>query len=157
MPHFVNVGGMRETLFLLLQLCMGSRQFCEKYRIDRTTERPTEFDWDYYAGNLKSAVCDGLIQISTKLRILQDIVRDAGEDFVDDGFNLANVDEHSRKGLTVASDVSDSVPLSVREACNKVLHATETTLDWEEVPDPPFEFWTGAVWLMGRRTELIGP
>lgn len=149
MPHFVNIDGMHESLFLLQQLRVASQQYCEKHSILRGESEESAIGWDYYAGMLKSSVCDHLIQISIKLRILQDIVREVDHSHIEDGFSIERVDEDARDGLIIGQDASGS-GLSVREACNKILHATETTLEWSESSDPPYEYWTGRVKLQGR-------
>ena len=75
MPHSINIDGIFESLFLLQNLVYASPSFCDLHKIRWAGEAKGEFDWYYYFGWLKSIVCEHLIQVSIKLRMLEDILK----------------------------------------------------------------------------------
>ena len=144
MPHAINIDGISESLFILQNLVHASPSFCRRHKISYGGESRGDFDWDQYFGWLKSLSCDHLIQVSTKLRMLEDILR-ANEEDVD----FPALDSTARKGLAIGSFDGSKKVLTLRESWNKVIHATDTQLDWKEESD--HEFWTGCVWLFGKK------
>jgi hypothetical protein len=76
--------------------------------------------------------------------MLEDILR-ANEEDVD----FPALDSTARKGLAIGSFDGSKKVLTLRESWNKVIHATDTQLDWKEESD--HEFWTGCVWLFGKK------
>lgn len=156
MPHRIDIDGISENLFILQNLSLASRTFCEKYRINRYSEGKSEFDWYYYLGWLKSIVSEKLIECGIKVRILQDFLREE-----DEGIDFADLDQRACSGLALGQFHLGSDPLTLREACNKILHATEVKLVWKDVAseeedereadeDRP-EYWNGSVMLEGTK------
>ena len=156
MPHRIDIAAISENLFILQNLSLASRTFCEKYRINRYSEGESEFDWYYYLGWLKSIVSEKLIECAIKVRILQDLLREEDEEI-----DFADLDQRACSGLALGQFHLGSDPLTLREACNKSLHATEVNLVWEDVAsegedereadeDRP-EYWNGSVMLEGTK------
>lgn len=146
MPHAINIDGISESLFLLQSLVHASPSFCEANKIKWENEPGGDYDWDYYFGWLKSLTCEHLIQVSTKLRMLEDILR-ANEVDVD----ITELDKSARAGLSVGVFVGSKRVLTLRESWNKVIHATDTQLVWNTESD--HQFWTGTVSLFGKKGE----
>lgn len=144
MPHAINIDGISESLFLLQNLAHASESFCRTHKIAWGSEVRGDFDWNYYFGWLKSISCDHLIQISTKLRMLEDILKANCEEV-----DSASLDASAREGLAIGSFEGSTKVLTLRESWNKVIHATDTQFDWKEEKD--FQYWTGGVWLFGRQ------
>jgi hypothetical protein len=146
MPHAINIDGISESLFLLQSLAHASPSFCQANKIKWENEPSGDYDWDYYFGWLKSLTCEHLIQVSTKLRMLEDILR-ANEVEID----ISAADNSARDGLSIGAFVGNKRVLTLRESWNKVIHATDTQLEWEHKPD--HEYWTGAISLFGKKGE----
>src|SRR6266496_6139201 len=130
MPHVINIDGISESLFVLQNLVHASPSFCRTHKIACGDKASGDFDWDYYFGWLKSLSCDHLIQVSTKLRMIEDILK-ANEEEVD----FAKLDGAARKGLAIGSFDGSQKVLTLRDSWNKVIHATDTRLDWKEEQD----------------------
>ena len=145
MPHRINIDGITESLFLLQNLVHASRSFCSANKITGTSNAEGEFDFDYYSGWLKLMACENLIQVSVRLRILEDIVKADG-----DSVDFSVLDGEARKDIILGNCAEASTEnITLREAWNKIIHATETQLDWKA--ENGFEFWTGDVLLSGNK------
>ena len=155
MPHRIDIDGISENLFILQNLSLASRSFCEKYRINQYSEEESEFDW-YYLGWLKSIVSEKLIDCAIKVRILQDFLREEDEEI-----DFADLDQRACSDLVLGQFHAGSDPLTLREACNKIIHATKVNLVWKDVAsgaddervadeDLP-EYWNGSVMLEGSK------
>jgi hypothetical protein len=144
MPHTFDEVGFYERVFVLRHFCHGSREFCTTKPNDRGE------DWKDYRQWMKSIVTDHLINLSIKLRILQDSFRGTG---IEIDFN--RIADEALHGLSIGHTSSDPKTLSIREACNKVIHATEVCLEWKESAeisgDGDSEYWSGALTLRGER------
>jgi hypothetical protein len=152
MPHSLNTDKVHQSIFILKNLCLASHSFCKKYEISENSENEKEFTWDYYYGWLRVLVSENLLECAVKVRVLQDVVQE-------EEVSLQELDKEARIGLDLGSLYGDSNLLTVREACNKVIHATEVSLDWipvddkSEVDEAP-HFWSGVVKLRGKKGKL---
>lgn len=147
MPHSVDIDGIHESLFLLQNLCSASEPFCRQHRVGRNAEESNEIGWNYYFGWLKSLLCNHLIQCASKLRILQDLLSEYDEEI-----DFTAMDRNALKGLTIGRFHVGNDRLTVREVCNKIIHATEVTLDWKEINGKDeTEYWSGVVWMEGTK------
>ena len=155
MPHRIDIDGISENLFILQNLSLASRSFCEKYRINQYSEEESEFDW-YYLGWLKSIVSEKLIDCAIKVRILQDFLREEDEEI-----DFADLDQRACSDLVLGQFHAGSDPLTLREACNKIIHATKVNLVWKDVASGADderaadeyrpEYWNGSVMLEGSK------
>ncbi len=147
MPHNVDIDGIHKSLFLLQNLCHASRSFCGTHRIHRDSDAEESLDWNYYRGWLKFLVCEYLNQCATRLRIIQDMLREHSEDI-----DFSAIDAASLSGLDIGSFHLGTDTLTLREACNKIIHATDVTLDWTDSDSAEqFEYWTRSLWLYGSK------
>ena len=148
MPHLIDLDGVADRLFVLMHLCYGSRQFCEKAGVHRLGTDEAEYEWWEYFGLLKSNVSSTVIDASIKLRMVQDFVT-ADEHEID----LDRLDVDARNGDAIGVFREGTGKLTLRESCNKVVHATEARLQWEEVTSgsSPFEYWSGIYSLWGSK------
>lgn len=56
----------------------------------------------------------------------------------DEGFNtLAVHAERNPKGVGLLSEKGKTVALSAREACNKIIHATDASIEWRTLKEHP--------------------
>ncbi|MCA9102848.1 MAG: hypothetical protein KDA63_16930 [Planctomycetales bacterium] len=144
MPHTLNIDGVSESLFLLQTLVHSSKSFCGKHKIQYADETEEEFNWDYYFGWLKTSICENLIRSSITLRMLQDILAaDEGQEPTE----LQRYQNDAISRLRLGDVQRGSFELTLREVFIKIIHATDTQLDWNEEVD--FEWWSGSVWLYG--------
>ncbi len=148
MPHVIDIDGMYEKLFVLTNLCIASPHFCSLHDIGYYCEEQ-EYDWHYYFGHLKVLVSKNLIHCAISLRILQDFLK------TEEDVDFASLDKDALDGISLGAFVRGSGNLTLREACNKIIHATEFTLSWQDLEmnargETP-EFWDGKVILQGER------
>ena len=144
MPHTLNIDGVSESLFVIQSLAHGSRSFCETHHIKWADETERDYDWNYYFGWLKSLICEHLIKSSITLRMIQDIVSARGQEDLD----LAAIEAESVAGLTLGIVHQGGFALTLRQSFNKIIHATDTQLEWQDTEDA--EFWTGRIILTGN-------
>ncbi len=149
MPYDINIEGMHELIFKLQNLCHASKSFCIKYQIHKYNDEETDdYDWTYYFGGLKSFVCDYLIQCSIKLRVLLDILKN---DDHNKKINYDSIDKKSLDNINIGKFLKGNDRINVREICNKIIHATDTQFDWQEIEKNKIEFWTGIIHLYGKK------
>lgn len=147
MPYFLEIDDIHENLFILQNLCFASQSFCKNTRTGRYAGDEESAAWDHYFGWLKSIVSNRLITCAVKMRLLEDILRRHAEDT-----NLACLEEEATAGLVFAKFPGDVPGASLREACNKIIHATEVSLTWKRLRgEKDLEFWTGIVLLEGDK------
>ena len=152
MPHRIDIDGISRNLFVLKHLAVGSRHVCQELRIDRSDENDKPFGWNYYFGWLKFIVSQTLIETAIKVRIMQDFLKSDWEDGVD----LSPIESQINAAHDVGHFVADLSPLPIREACNKIIHASEVALVWIDAidDDGQYEFWNGTVNLDGCKGEV---
>ena len=150
MTHSIDFDSIEARLFTLHHAALGSKAFCERFKIFRYTEHPMEYEWWEYFGHLKALVSGTMIDAAIKIRMLQDIGRAEDDEF---DANILQV-EASRE-LDIGT-IEARGALSLRESCNKIIHATGAKLVWQEVGTgkDAFEYWTGVYRLFG--SDLSG-
>ena len=147
MPHRIDIDGISQNLFLLKNLAFASQPFCENFRVDRMDDEDKPFGWPYYLGWLKSSVSELLLEVSIKFRVVQDFLKN-------EDFGIAEFKELERKatpGIVLGRFLPSLSKLPIREACNKIIHATEVRLTWINAKDQEgsYEYWNGTVILQG--------
>lgn len=145
MPHAFNEVGFYERVFILRHLCHGSRDLCITKPEDKGE------DWKDYRQWMKSVVSDHLINLAIKWRILQDSFREANIQI-----NFDGLDKAAQQGLNIGNVKGVSGTLSIRKACNKVIHATEILLEWKDYTQTSRnqddqEYWSGALTMLGNK------
>ncbi len=147
MPHRIDIDGISKRLFILNNLVFASKSFCETFQVDRVDEEDKPFGWDYYFGWLKSTVSESLLDTAIKIRVMQDFLK--YEKF--GATNFKDIEDRAISGTVVGSFLPSLKKLSVRETCNKIIHAVEMRLVWIDgrKDDGSYEFWNGNVMLEG--------
>lgn len=145
MPHYFDFDGMEERLFALRHMALGSREYCRIEKVHRENDSDA---WYRYLGFLKPMVSQVAIETAVKLRMIQDFVS-ADEQEVD----LDLLDKEALNGSSIGIYTVGSSALSLRESCNKIIHATEANLSWAEFKDgtSTTEHWTGGYRLSGTK------
>src|SRR3989338_2197516 len=167
MPHFFNFDGLDHSLFILQNLCHGSRNYCMQEKLGRTLPREspgasdeplgkiapaTSIDrWYSYYGHLKSSVSETVIEAAVKLRMLQDFVRSDHDDI-----DICDMDRRAIDGNVLGIIEPEAEKLTLRECANKVIHATDAQLEWikSESDGSPYEYWSGNYILSGTQGNI---
>ena len=146
MPHAFDFDSVEARLFTLHRVCLGSRPFCEKFQIDRIYESRGEYEWWEYLGHLKSLVSGTLIDAAVKIRMLQDFAKHEDEEL-----DISSMQIEATEGLNIGYAVPNRNPISLRQSCNKIIHATGARLVWREDIGAAckFEYWVGEYHLFG--------
>lgn len=110
------------------------------------SQQPSEYEWVQYFGHLKALVSGTMIDAAIKIRMLQDFARHEDEDF-----DVNALQAEASDGLNFGHLESNGAPLSLRDSCNKIIHATGAKLVWQDVGDgeDAFEYWGGVYRLFG--------
>jgi hypothetical protein len=148
MSHPIFYGSIIKDLSLLEQMAHGSKAMVDYYQSNLRTltdcENPlSEFDCTFfeYVEFLKTSVSDYLIQCASKTRIIQD-----SNDFKADD---PNDKESFERYSCVARCIQGKVNLSIRECCNKIIHAKEVSLKFIDLDSGTGRYWSGVCDLKG--------
>lgn len=147
MPHSIDFDGLEKNLFILQHLCFASKGFCMRNNIGREVESVVDYEWWEYSGLLKSIVSNTVIESAMKVSMLQDLAKSSSEDI-----DLSVVDQEACENLPIEKVSEGNIALSLRESCNKVVHATEARMSWSKSSmssDSP-EYWDGTYVLWGE-------
>ena len=150
MPHAIDFDGLEQKLFLIQHVAYGSPRFCDSIKLSRDGCNG-DYEWWEYTGLLKSFVSNATIESAIKVRMLLDFIN-SDEHEVD----LIELDSRVREGLSIGHFIDDTQELSLRESCNKIVHATEAMLQWvdnEKSKEPIFEYWNGKYSLWGELNQ----
>ena len=148
MTHSLDFAGVSEKLFLLQQLVLASRPYCRISNVCQGSYPYGDDDWRAYTAKIKPVVCSYLIEIAAKVRILQDSSRQFVRPSV---FVRAN--KYALQDIPLGKVHAGAFELSVREACNKIIHATRVELHWvtrNSKSHARYTHWTGDVHLYGE-------
>jgi hypothetical protein len=146
MSHQLGLEGVQEKLVLLEHFASGSREYC-RTRLAGSEEDHGDGILDEYWGWVKTIVSSSLIECAVRARILQDTLREKEAE------QLARLDESCRADLTVGTIVSGDFELSLRETCNKIIHAKKAVPEWALDTEGGIEFryWSGDYRLSGTK------
>lgn len=148
MPHPVDFQEIENKLFLLGQLCYSSRSYARASGLSKGDDPDfIEPDWIQYAGNLASIVGDYTVECAAKTRVAQDFIRrhDASAD-------IEMISDNALEFCDIGRYDSGKNVSSIRESCNKLIHATEAQLQWEKDQNSgeDYEYWNGIYSLNGE-------
>lgn len=150
MTHSIDFKRIEEKLFLIQNIVLGSRAYCEERDIGRTVGRYGEGAWSDYSYRLQELVSSYAIECAIKTRMVQDFVAANST-----GVDLASVDGEAREGIEIGVVHSGAFDLTVRESCNKIIHATKVDLGWACVnlrkAKKKIEYWAGCYHLHGKQ------
>ncbi len=165
MAHRVDLDSIHQNVFILLNICYAAKAFAQSHDLS-SYEEMDPINGPFYVGWLKFTLSEKLIDLAIKTRILLDLVREeearykeTGEAYVIDSRALdSEIAEKYNIGFFVGSDNE----VSIRESCNKIIHALEIRPilergDDERVLDEKSEqkrewlYWGGVLDLSGTR------
>lgn len=141
MPHSFNEVGFHERLFVVRHFCHGSKSLCSVHEDDIGE------DWRDYHQWMKGAISDELLAVAIKFRNLYVLAAQLKRTELDQR------DNEARKDLIIGVWHDNHSVLTVREACNKIIHVKDAYLDWRPVREDASapDYWTGTMWLKGVR------
>ncbi len=149
MTHSLDFGSVGEKLFLLRQLSYASREYCKVEELLKGGYPYADDDWNAYGSRLKKLVSGYLIECAAKVRIFEDSIKGKVRPSAP-----RTADKHARDGLDIGTVRQGKFDLTVRESCNKIIHATNVELAWatgsSKRPYRRFTYWKGKFDLHGE-------
>lgn len=118
-PHSLSTALITENAFQLVAWSAGAKE-AQSHFVDSDDHGAWGATKPYYVYNLQATISELLVVTATKIRILQDslsqLIFDPGE--------MAKVDNDVSGRHPSALLTSSTANLSIRETCNKIIHAT---------------------------------
>ncbi|MCC8668701.1 hypothetical protein LN461_04885 [Xanthomonas arboricola] len=151
MTHSFDFAGSSEKLFVLQQLHAASRDYCRSAGICLDSHPYGHDDWNDYAQQIKPIVSGYMIEIAAKVRIFQDSMLGQIHPSV-----FQRADKYSLEDIPLGKVHLGNFKLSVRESCNKIIHATRVELGWvtrNRKTRNAYTYWSGAVNLFGEKAS----
>jgi hypothetical protein len=152
MSHQLDLVAVCEKLFLLQHLAYGSERYCA-LRLPGSEQDQGDGAIDEYWSWVKGIVSSYLLECAVRIRVLQDTVN-----LREDGGKLAGFDANACVGLKIATIVSGDFPLSIRETCNKIIHAMKVIPEFSKSrgAEIEFKYWVGDYRLSGAKNGNHG-
>lgn len=148
MSHSLDFVDLNKKLFLARHLVAGTKEYCRREQLYQGTQAPKSAGWDNYAENLGHIVSNDLIEISAKFRVMQDTT--AAQLSFD---YFRKLDEKCQSIRNIGTVLCGNFDLTLRESCNKVIHATrfELVFQNDRSVQPPhlYSFWNGICQFSG--------
>jgi hypothetical protein len=147
MSHELNLESVIEKLVLLQHFAHGSKQYCRE-RLIGSEEDIGDAGFDEYWGWAKGLVSSYMLECSVRVRVLLDTVSDKPE-----AREIAKIDEEAISGLIIGDITKGNFDLSIRESCNKVIHAKTASPVWATAVEKgvEFQYWSGDFNLIGSK------
>jgi hypothetical protein len=141
MSHQLDFDGMTEKLVLLQHFSSGSRSYCAD-RLTGSTADQGDGALDNYWGWVKAIVCNYTVECAVKFRILQDTIKGQS-----DVIAFEKLDSQARRGLSIGAVTQGKFDLTIRESCNKIIHARRVIPQWSDsrAKGRRFRYWNGTV------------
>lgn len=151
MSHQIYYGSIVEDLILLEQIVHGSRAMVEYYQSCLDTSKEYDFSTSEFEGELidhegflQASVSDYLIRCASRTRIIQDT-----REFKTDDPEYCPDKESFERYSGVAKCLDGKIRLSIRECCNKIIHAKDVNLIFVELESGLGRYWDGICELKG--------
>ncbi|KPL74142.1 hypothetical protein ADN00_14170 [Ornatilinea apprima] len=147
MSHQLNLESVIEKLVLLQHFAHGSKEYCRE-RLAGSEKDIGDAEFDDYWVWAKGLVSSYILECSIRVRVLLDTVSDKPE-----AKEIAKIDIESISGLTLGKVVKGDFDLSIRESCNKIIHAKKVFPVWQNAfeKDVEFRYWSGEFNLIGTK------
>lgn len=151
MSHPIYYASITDEAMYLGQLASASKQFITTLReVYPEIEEPpmvTQFSMEVanYQDWLINTVSNRLISCATRMRVLQD-----SYDFSVEDYPEYSVDKEAFNNIPkIVEVIKGDFKQSIRECCNKLIHATSYELEFEK-DSFGTEYWTGFCILSGQ-------
>lgn len=147
MQHLINSYAIEEHANVLKQLCCSSLEYLRQIEQNPSSlnhSSEIEIEKDDYFNWLEYTVSNNLIEMSTKIRILLDNLKLPG-----DLPYSPEVEAYYEFNDTLVS-INGCVKGSLRECCNKTIHATSFEL-FNKCTNDGISYWSGIIILSGKQ------
>lgn len=143
MIHLIDVDGIKQKLFLLHHIKYGSKGFCQEFG--------EEIEYPYgflsYKTLLKQHISTTVIQAAVNFRIVADFIMKEYDE--NEGFE--EIENSIEEKIDFGKFIIPDRTLTLRESCNKIIHATNTEMCWSSYEDDEDRFyWNGKYILDGE-------
>lgn len=147
MSHAINIDGTLEKLFLLQHLAYGSHSYCRSEGV-LSIEHTGYTEFQSHWGWTKSVVSNFLIECAVKLRMVQEHCAKRK-----DSHGVAELDKEATLALKIGHVHEGTFPLTLRESCNKIVHATRASIEFTAADGSTdgVHFWDGQMYLHGEQ------
>lgn len=154
MTHIMDISGTYEALFNLRHLASGSRELCRGELLHFGSDDYTPEEWETYQGQLTFLVSRSLINCAINFRLLQDTLRSQSSQ---SQLSEAERDFGLHDDLNLGEVLAGKFSLTLRESCNKVIHATKLNLLFSESrtgkPARRYSYWNGHFYMSGSQAK----
>jgi hypothetical protein len=152
MSHSLDFVGLNERLFHLRHFVAGNKEFSRREQHYQGTRSEPSEDWSNYASRLRYFVSNDLIEIAAKVRVVQDTAASQVS-----AIWLKDLDAEAAALKPIGTVLGGNVQLSLRESCNKIIHASTFALVFENarstVTKYNYSFWNGICHLSGEQSK----
>ncbi|WP_369915941.1 hypothetical protein AB8810_06965 [Xanthomonas sp. NCPPB 3005] len=152
MSHSLDFVGLNERLFHLRHFVAGNKEFSRREQHYQGTKSEPSEDWANYASRLRYVISNELIEIAAKVRVVQDTAVSQLPSAL-----LREMDQNAISPKGIGSVLNGDIALTLRESCNKIIHATTFALVFENarstVPRYTYSFWNGICQLSGEQSK----
>ena len=145
MSHELNLEGVIEKLVVLQHFAYGSKEYCRE-RLIGSEEDVGDEARDAYWIWAKGLVSSYMLECSIRVRVLLDTVADKPE-----AKEIAAIDTDIISEIDIGQVSTGNFELSIRESCNKIIHAKKVAPIWATAIDNnvEFKYWSGNFGLSG--------
>jgi hypothetical protein len=145
MSHLLDLGTVAEKLVLLQHFAHGSEQYCRE-RMTGSELDIGDGELDDYWSWVKGLVSTYTLECCIRLRVLLDTI--AGKPGAE---KIPSLDAAARTGLVIGQVIDGKFELTLRETCNKIIHAKKVIPIWTTgiERDIEFNYWSGDYDLSG--------
>jgi len=149
MSHYFDLFGIYRQIFRLNHLAHGSKQYAKQHRLEKG-ELDDQSDWSIYIHHLRNILSSDLIELAAKVRIGQDaMIASLGID------KVRVMDTDARIGVSIGAVISGGFDLTLRESCNKIIHAKKFDIHIARGRSTShnfcYNFWDGNCTIEGSR------
>jgi len=138
-PHSLKTALITENAFQLVAWSAGAREAQSQFADsdDHDAWGPTK---PHYVYNLQATISELLVVTATKIRILQDSL----SELLFDPGEMAKVDAEVSRRHPSAHLRNSKTNLSIRETCNKIIHATSVAFVMQSADgqEEEFSYWS---------------
>lgn len=147
MSHLLDLERSYEKLVLLQHFAHGSRQFCSE-RLTGSDKDTGDGEFDSYWSWVKHIASSYTLECSIRLRVLLDVLNGTP-----DAEKIEKLDEEARAGKVIGTIIEGDFDLTLRETCNKIIHARKVIPTWstDTTDGVIFKYWSGDLDLSGTR------
>ncbi|MGL0931522.1 hypothetical protein ACSTDZ_21325 [Vibrio vulnificus] len=141
MSHMFDIAELRQKIFIVQNVIQASEAFVKKHCIG-VKEHEELYDRSSYLVMVKSLVSSSLVEMSIKLRSLDDSMKRNHQGYASD---------HSPKDFVVR--IYGDEDISFRESCNKIIHGDGFYLDIQSSyrHHEDLQWWGGVIRVQGAK------